>query len=699
MIPEHLRVTPIELSPATVIQWIKPEPVSALEQRCIDALRPGDYEIYDEKLLNFLDEAREVFIRTGVSGMLRAGDLIVAVYTANGDLASASSGTYLHCVTAMLPIKYVMHRYLDEPTVGVHEGDIFYANEAKIGGIHSPDQIAFMPVFHDGELVAWTAALAHSPEIGAIEPGGMPLEARMPEEEGMKLTPIRIGENYKLRRDMMDMMVNIVSRAPRMHELDTRARVTGADRLRVRMQQIAGERGGDFVRGLLRQLVVKAEKAARARVAEWNDGVYRAVAFTDTVGREPALLRAVVTATKRGDKVVLDFTGTSPENDSSYNSFAHGVAAHAAVVIYGYAFSDLPVSNGVLAAFDWVFPPATIFSASPSAAISNTPTLNCLTLGLFPQLLARMTFDSPSRLQIGAPNGNTAGPITVSGVNQYGVPLSEIDGSTMNTEGHGARIDMDGVDAYGFPWAHAARAPDVEESETEFQFLRLYYLLRRDHGGYGKWRGGAGSEMAMAIRHVDQVRWSTRSRNAKITCAVGLFGGYPCSAAFGISVRGTDLWDKLGRGDADIPTNSVELVSQRAIAGDYLLEHPSRAQRVAGNGDIIVHLSGGGGGYGDVLLRDTADVMADLRAGLISDWTARNVYCVVFDAATQDVDAPASERARAERRAERLRRGKPWTEFHQDWNRQRPPPAALKHFGSWPDGVANAPLMRIRRMN
>jgi len=167
-IPQHLKVRPIEITPWTVIQWIKPEPVSELEERCMAALKPGDYEIYDEKLLNFLDEAREVFTRAGVSGLIRSGDLIVAVYTANGDLASASAGTYLHCVTGVLPIKFVLHRYLTDPTVGVNEGDIFYTNEARYGGIHNPDQMAFMPVFNEGELIAWTAALAHSPETGAI---------------------------------------------------------------------------------------------------------------------------------------------------------------------------------------------------------------------------------------------------------------------------------------------------------------------------------------------------------------------------------------------------------------------------------------------------------------------------------------------------------------------------------------------------
>jgi len=685
-IPEHLRVTPIEVTPATVIKWTRPEPISQLEARCLDELNPGDYEIYDEKLANFLDEAREIFIRSGVTGMLRSGDLIVALYTANGDLASASSGTYLHCVTAMCPIKFVLQAYLADPTVGIREGDIFYANEARYGGIHNPDQMAFMPVFHDGELIAWTAALAHQPETGAIEPGGMPLTATTRDDEGMKLTPIKIGENYRIRRDLLDMLVNYIGRAPRMQAIDTRARVTGADRVRRRIQQLAAERGNAFVRGMLRQLVLKAEAAARRRVAQWNDGIYRTHAFIDSIGREPALLRASLTAIKKGDTVTFDFTGTSPENPSSNNCYPHVVAAHAAIFIYAYVFHDLPVSNGTLAVFDWKIPEGTIFNASPNAAISNSPPLNALTLGIIPKILAPMIYDSEYRQLIGACNGNTCGPIIFAGKNQYGVQLADLDVAPLNTEGQGARIDMDGVDAYGFPWAHTGRAPDIEDNELEYQFLRLYYRLRKDHGGFGMWRGGAGSEVAMVPRHVPTMHWNQRSRNAKITCALGLFGGYPSSSSMGVAVSNTDLWEKMARGDDDIPDNTMDLAVKRTIAGEYRFEHPSRTQRVARNGDILVHLSGGGGGYGDVLRRAPEDVIEDLRRGLISEWTAETIYAVRFDPETLEVDDAATEEARAAVRRERLRRGKPWTEFMAEWSTLKPCDQALAYFGSWPDG-------------
>ncbi len=694
-IPEHFRVTPIEISPSTMVHWLKPEPISPLERRGMDSLTPGDYEIYDEKLKNILDEAREIFVRSGVTNLLTAGDLIVAVYTANGDLANASAGTYLHCVTGCLPVKYVMSQYFPDPTVGVHEGDIFYTNEARYGGIHNPDQMAFMPVFHDGELIAWTAALAHQPETGAVEPGGMPILARSRNDEGMKLTPIKIGENYRIKRDLLDMMVNFIHRSPRMQEIDTRARVTGADRLRVRMQELARAQGNDFVRGLLRKLIVEAEASARQRIARWNDGVYRAVAFSDTIGREPALVRGFLTASKKGDTIRMDFTGTSPENDSSYNAYPHIVAAHAAIYIFAYPFHDLPASNGALAPFDWEVPEGTVLNAAPDAAISNSPPLCCIVMTPATLALAKMMFDSPDRDKIGAPNGNMGSEIVFAGTSQYGIAFADLDGCTLNTEGQGARPDMDGTDAYGFPWCHAGRAPDAEFYENEYPFLRLFYRLREDSGGFGMWQGGHGTETALAPRHVPTMFWSAIGKSSNISVGVGLFGGYPSSASPGVWVANTNLWTKMTRGDDDVPTDAVSVARDRTVDGEYLVEHLTRLTRVGQNGDIIVQLAAGGGGYGDVLERAPELVLSDLRQKKLSEWTARNIYQLRYDSETLVLDHDATTAARDAARQERIKHGKPWDEFIAEWSTQKPDADALKYFGHWPDGAAEQTLVRI----
>jgi len=143
-----------------VMAFIKPEPVSEVELAGMEKLEPGDYEIYSERLNMILAECKEVFIRVAISNWPGAGDLVVAVHNAQGDMASSCLGTFIHSVLAQNPIKWIIRNYMDNPSVGVHEGDIFYASDATYGGIHNCDQIAIMPIFFNGELIAWGAYIA-----------------------------------------------------------------------------------------------------------------------------------------------------------------------------------------------------------------------------------------------------------------------------------------------------------------------------------------------------------------------------------------------------------------------------------------------------------------------------------------------------------------------------------------------------------
>ena len=69
----------------TLLEWVKPTSVTSEEMECVNLLKPGDYEMYNEKLNNILAEAKEIFVRMGITSMLRSGDLIVGIYTSQGD--------------------------------------------------------------------------------------------------------------------------------------------------------------------------------------------------------------------------------------------------------------------------------------------------------------------------------------------------------------------------------------------------------------------------------------------------------------------------------------------------------------------------------------------------------------------------------------------------------------------------------------
>ncbi|MBP1687508.1 MAG: 5-oxoprolinase [Deltaproteobacteria bacterium] len=108
------------------------------------------------------------------------------------------------------------------------------------------------------------------------------------------------------------------------------------------------------------------------------------------------------------------------------------------------------------------------------------------------------------------------------------------------------------------------------------------------------------------------------------------------------------------------------------------------------NGDITIDAHGAPGGFGDPIERDPAAVKRDLDSGLTTPDIAERIYCVEasYDTATQSwaVDAPATARRRAAKRAERLRRAVPvqqwWRAARQRFTAHTLPPLISEMYAS-----------------
>ena len=679
-----------------LLDWIKPENFTTKDIECMEGLRPGEYEIYTEKINNFLLEAKEIFIRMGVSSMLRSGDLCVGIYTAGGDIINSSTGTIIHSMTTLLPIKFVVKNWLHEPTVGVKEGDIFYNNEVLYGGVHNPDQMAFMPVFNDGDLIAWVAAITHEPETGGTEPGGMVLTAKSRHYEGMKLSPIKIGENYQIRADMIEMMENFISRAPRMQTIDVKARCAACDRLRIRIQHLAQERGNDFIQGLFCKTINEAEEGARKIISKWHDGTFRGVLLHDSVGGQDQLQRIYCTVRKQHDQVTFDFTGTSPENDTgSSHGLPHILATATGMYLFSYPFHELPVNAGSFVPFNWIVPEGSVWNPHPEAAISNSGYWTWTVFGVLYPIFAKIIFTT-DRLRVTGATASCGGANVIAGINQYGVPVADIMAYPLNCAGQGAKSDMDGVDSFAFAGISAgSRGPDAEDAENEYPLLHLFQKHIRDGGGHGKYRGGTGVQSAYIVHHVPWLAYNCITAESKLVMSQGVFGGYPPSPFPGLDVRNTDIWEKMGNKDKDIPSDTHAMLERKGIKGDYIVQSESRPVKVLMNGDIFLASVLGGGGYGDVLERDPEMVMKDLKKDVISHWAAKNVYHIAYDPETLHVDLDETAKLRKDEREERKMRGLKSEEFKKEWSKLKPPEEVLELYGSWPDAAKVKDVMRI----
>ncbi|HLY58772.1 MAG TPA: hydantoinase B/oxoprolinase family protein [Stellaceae bacterium] len=674
------------------LTWLKPAPATAEELTAAASISPADFEIGFQRTNDILDEGMEIFQRSCRCSMGVAGDSLVAMMTANGDIVNGSCGTYLHSVIPPLIIKYILHNYKDNP--GIREGDLWFANDAVYGGVHNPDQMVAMPVFYKGELIAWTAALVHTTETGAIEPGGMPVSATSRFEEGMNFPPMKIGENFKLREDMVTMFQAFGIRAPQMITVDLKARCTTADRVRTRLLELCDREGPLYLKGLFRKMLQVADTGAREIIDLWPDGKYRCVTFGDAAGLLRGLVRCCyMTLEKKGDRLVVDFSESGQETPSSYNAHPQAAIAHFSNYIYEYLFHGLPISNGTFNNIDFKFAPNTCLTPDPRAATSNSVMIATGVMSCVHNCFAKALFSTSSWEQAGASMGNGGNSLVLAGQSQWGAPFADMLAYSINTEGMGAYPTKDGMDAFGFPWCVFGRAPNVENVENEFPLLMPISSHFQDSCGHGKYRGGVGTIQLWVAHHVPQVYMMCIADNSKLQTPQPLFGGYaPCTVP-GISIRNSTIKDQLASGEP-IAMDMQDILINHTVTGDYKSEFLGRSVRPYDNGEVITFgFSTAGAGYGDPLDRDPTAVEADLEKGVVTA-RALDVYKVVWDPATKRVDLQATREARARERAARKARGRTWEAFQAEWSKKKPPDSILTIYGHWPDGRPTQALLR-----
>ncbi|HJT01275.1 MAG TPA: hydantoinase B/oxoprolinase family protein, partial [Terriglobales bacterium] len=533
-------------------------------------------------------------------------------------------------------------------------------------------------------------------ETGAIEPGGMPVSARSRFEEGMNLPPMKIGENFQLRNDFLEFYNVYGLRAPAMFISDLKARCTTADRVRIRMLELAEKRGADFVVGLLHKMSATAEAGARRKINTLPDGKFRAVVFNDAIGWTPALVRSCfLTITKEDGRVVFDFNGTSPENPSSYNVHPQAVVGHIANFMYEYFFHDLPICSSTFAPVDFVFPDNIILNPDKTAATSC-----CVFIGMQARCathssFAKMTFSSSSLWrQVAAPPGSQHTSQICAGLSQWKLAFADVLSFALNSQGQGGRAAMDGMDAYGFAWCAFGRAPDTEQVESELPLTVTLSQHWKDSCGHGLHRGGSGATQQWMVHKVPEMVSMCMGNGSKVPLGQPLFGAYASTPIPGITVRNADLLERMQKGDPALALDHRSVFERKTIHGEWNAELIARTPKTYKEGDVLFGFSGGGPGYGDPLERDPNDVMEDLRKNIISDWTARHIYHVAYEPERRKLDAEGTKRQRDEERKARLARGKRFDEFHQEWSKKSPPQEILHWYGSWPDAKPTAPVMR-----
>ena len=373
----------------------------------------------------------------------------------------------------------------------------------------------------------------------------------------------------------------------------------------------------------------------RARLRELPDGEFHASDFLEHDGHTNALYKIDVKLTKRGEKLALDFSGSSKQAPGFINATRAGLRGGVAGGILPILAYDMQWNQGALSPVEIVAPDGLICTAQFPAPVGAATVeaiwvvCNATTLALN-KLLATSDKYRP-RVQ-GITDGCMA-TFNLGGVNQYGEPfglhlMDPIAG------GAGAYASKDGVDAGGPITSPVSSIADIERNE---QVSPLFYLHRRlalDTAGAGRFRGGVSGEVALTLGGIERAYALIMTHGAEVPNDAGLGGGWP----------GSTVRQAMGRGA--IKNGRPQKTVKWERFG------PKPGLMVMTNRDVFQVSWQGGGGWGDPLDREPASVARDVERGAVSPEAARRIYGVAMKASR--VDAKATDALRRKLKQQRV---------------------------------------------
>ena len=175
-------------------------------------LDPITTEIIQSSLQAACDEMFVAMRKTAMSSIIyEVLDFGTAVTDTDGNIAASGAGIPAFIAMCDKAAQAVIKKF-NSPEI--KEGDVFATNDPYNGGVtHLNDVIVVMPIFCEGERIAWSANIAHWPDLGGMAPGGISADAKEIFQEGLQLPVIKMISEGKPIQSVID-IITANSRVP-----------------------------------------------------------------------------------------------------------------------------------------------------------------------------------------------------------------------------------------------------------------------------------------------------------------------------------------------------------------------------------------------------------------------------------------------------------------------------------------------------
>ena len=582
------------------------------------AIDPVTFRVIGGAFDAIAQEMAAVQIRMSYSGIIRESeDMGAGIFDRTGREICESHTSPMHIGSIPWYIRGVRQTWDDD----FAEGDVVLHNHPYKGASHSPDAAIIMPIFHEGDLVAFSGVTGHMLDLGGAAPG-LNMDVVDVWAENKLYDGLKIYEAGKRNEELWrHILAN--TRVPVENRGDFEAMIAACQVGKERFVELLDRYGRDVVFEAAEDWMDYSERMLRQEIEAIPDGTYRApTGWLDDNGRDRGKpLRVECAVHVAGSDITVDLTGSEPESPTSYNAPFEGATQVAAYYIVRTILLDdatfpvhVPQNEGIFRPVKVIAPLGTIYNPSFPRACSGR-FMKCERI--CDNVILALSEPLPERTTAG--NGAVCHAIAYSGYEpereQYWVYIE------INESSYGGRFGKDGLDSVDSLLVNTRNNP-VEELELRYPLRILRYELREEPSAAGKWRGGIG--IVRETRFLDDGFVSSEA-DRHYDPPRGVYGG-----ADGLTAAMARQRDGV----------AVEQLPALLTGVEFL------------RGDSLLILTPSSGGYGDPLEREPAAVAEDVLDELLSAELAREQYGVVL-AAGADVDAAAT---RAER--ELLRRAR-----------------------------------------
>ena len=522
-------------------------------------------EVLWTRVISVVDEAAKAIVRTSFSTLSNeANDFACVLTDARGRALAQNSGS-IPSFIGTLPAT-VRHFIRELGAESMRPGDVLITNDAWLGTGHMSDVSVLKPIFHRDRLVAFSATTSHMPDIGGRIRA---IEAREIFEEGLHIPLARLVRDGRVD-DTMVALIRANVRTPDQTMGDIWAQVSANELMERRVRSLMDDYGLDNLTELGDELFSRSERAMREAIRAVPDGTYRYGFSTDGTG---APFEFKIALTVKGDEIVADYAGSSPQQPRAINCVMAYTFAMTAYAVRCVLLPGLPNNEGMYRPVRVEAPEGSILNPRfPAAVVSRATTghyVPALVLGALHRVI-------PDRVMAGV--GSPLWALSQSSTREDGRPYTTV---LFFNGGMGATPIKDGENVLSWP-SNISSTP-VEVAERQSPLFFHYKRLRPGSGGAGRFRGGLGQDILIESRSPRPIVLSVMAERTKFP-APGLAGG----AAGGL-------------GDVRINGTRID----------------NRKQHVLERGDRVLVSTPGGGGYGPRGKRDRTLIARDRALGYV----------------------------------------------------------------------------------